>query len=310
MAGKKWTIDELDYLKNNYSKESKEILLENLLGRTWDSIKLKANFLNLVFYTGVHPSVNADLSKLLIDEPESLYWIGFLAADGSFVKKRLKFALAKKDKLQVEKFAKFICSKMGEQKKAYSVAVRDVFNVPLICEKFDFKPRKTYNPPDFRKMKFLNEDCFLSFFIGYIDGDGCIKKQSKRKDAMVSIKVHSSWLGFLKFTIRKVCGIMNLTVPIPKINAKGYAKFDFTNMVGVRFLKKTVLRLKLPVLDRKWSKIDENLISKIEVAKQNAKMVFELSQKGLKNRQIAKILNLSDSAITSIKKRSYYESDR
>lgn len=49
---------------------------------------------------------NANLQRLLEDTPEAFYWIGFLLADGSFSKGRIRFAI--KDVEQLYRFGTFI----------------------------------------------------------------------------------------------------------------------------------------------------------------------------------------------------------
>ena len=139
----------------------------------------------------------ADLSNLLLDTPEAFYWVGFLLADGSFYDNRLKLGLklglSIKDSNHLYKFANFInyTGAIDITDKSISLACKDVGIIKQIKEKFDIKDRKTYNPP--KTILKFNIDLTYALLAGFIDGDGSIKNQSKRKDFCLTIKNHSSW---------------------------------------------------------------------------------------------------------------------
>ena len=59
--GKKWTLKEIEILKNNYKNKSKDDLLFLLKSRTWNAIQIKASELQLTF----------DKRKLT---PEQRFW--------------------------------------------------------------------------------------------------------------------------------------------------------------------------------------------------------------------------------------------
>jgi hypothetical protein len=229
--------------------------------RTYDALKLRAEKLGLIFWdkTTKHPSVVGDLSKLLEETPVAYYWVGFLMADGyiNHETMRLNFTLAKTDKNQIIKFANHIgCNfKDVKGKNACKTAIQDKCNMPKIISKFDFKPQKTYNPPDLTK---INKNLFDYFLIGFIDGDGSIRKQYKRKDSVIKIKVHSTWLNNLQFISEHLSKKYNVRLVYPKINNQGYAKFDISNMISVRNLK--ILSKNVPCIERKWEIIDEKLM--------------------------------------------------
>lgn len=133
---------------------------------------------------------SANLSKLLENNSCAYYWIGFLLADGTINHEtmRLKLTLAKKDLSHVERFHKFIQS--SQNISLNTVSCQDKLTVPKIIDKFDLKKRKTYNPPEKQLELDIN---LMALYIGFIDGDGSIKKVHKRKDCNIIIKVHSSW---------------------------------------------------------------------------------------------------------------------
>lgn len=107
--------------------------------------------------------------------PESLYWAGFLAADGCVQEKnennkKISIGLKKSDIGHIEKFRKFIGSDtvIREKKHSFDISVSSV-KMANDLRRFGVTPRKSlnYSPPDF---------CLNSpdFWRGMIDGDGCI----------------------------------------------------------------------------------------------------------------------------------------
>jgi DNA-binding NarL/FixJ family response regulator len=72
----------------------------------------------------------------------------------------------------------------------------------------------------------------------------------------------------------------------------------------LKCLKKKAGELKLPVLERKWSKIDQDFVSRREQAIKNRIAVVDLKQQGFRNVEIAKQLGLSQAAISVILKKS------
>lgn len=307
MAGIKWSEEEDKLLKDLWPTCSKEEILKYLISRTYDSIIIRASNLGIRKFYEKHPYVKSNLSVLLEDTPETLYWMGFLFADGSINEyKRLSLVLAIKDKDHLLNFKKF-CEipnhlYIKDKKKIISIGVKaqDKFTVEKLCNKYDLKSNKTIHPPDYIPK---NVDLFLAFIVGFIDGDGCIKKQSgKRKDSLIAIKLHNSWMDYLNRLSVKVAELAQVKPTNAKINKKGYAIIHFCNSKLLKFLKNKALQLGLPVLERKWDRIDLSYFSKNEIMANNRKKLASLVSKGLRNRDIAKKLQVSE-AWVSVEKR-------
>ena len=256
MAGSTWTSSELSKLSSYYGLGNRQQLWKVLPNRSWDAIKLKAKQLGLKFFPKdkVHEHVGADLSVLAQDTPIAFYWCGFIAADGSFSKsQRLKLVLASKDKDQVKRFCNFIsCENHRPDGKGYGVAVQDKLWVPKIRHKFDFKPRKTYNPPD---ICWMEDDLFLSFFIGFVDGDGRISKQSGgRKDCFLTVRNHKSWRCVHQQMCDKISYQTGYQLNGPHI-VGDISEFNIGRRSILQFLRIKAQELYLPVLKRKWNRI-------------------------------------------------------
>jgi len=71
----------------------------------------------------------------------------------------------------------------------------------------------------------------------------------------------------------------------------------------LKYLKKKIINLGLPVLNRKWDKINILTVSLQERSKQRIKEV-ELMFPTTKNKEIAKNLGISSAAVSQIVKRN------
>lgn len=252
------------------------------------------------------------LHKLLEDTPEAYYWMGFIMADGTFVGNRLKVGLSIKDGDLLKKLHSFLgydnpiheydIKLNNKLYKTCVFQVMDTHSTPLLKTKFDIKPRKTYNPP--KTLKWMEDDLLYSFIIGFIDGDGSITKQYNREDPLLRIKVHSNWLHILDEISYALSTDADVKVVKAKINSQGYANINLANHILLKRLKLRVIELKLPVLDRKWSLIDENYINKNEISEYRIKHVTAMMEAGFSNKRIREVLGLKKSALSNLQKRN------
>lgn len=299
----RWTNEENKILKKYYANKKQKYLIEKISGRSWESIKRHAIRLGLNrSYDTVRTTC---VKKLLKETPKAYYWMGFLIADGHFTKKRIILGLGIKDIDHIKKFAKFISANYSEYKNnKYGNCFVQASNsdvIPLLREKFKIENNKTHNPCDIKWIK--NKDLLLSLIIGFIDGDGSILKQTNRSDAFMRIKCYSSWLFNLQFISNTICKDCDLKPNIAIINKQGYAMVTFSNSIILKFLKAKGKELNLPVLKRKWEKIDKNYVSKFEEYKEILEEVKKLIQEGLKNYDIANIVNRSPASIYQMVKK-------
>ncbi len=240
------------------------------------------------------------IEKLLEEKPISYYWMGFLLADGHFNSEKgfLRISLHEQDSNHLEKLHKFLNLKKeikivrSKNQKTFSAYNKNV--IKLICSKFNIYNRKTYNPPDF--FPEMSDDLYLSMLAGFIDGDGCIRNQTNRKDVIVMIKIHSSWLKWLAKLGERVTSQLGFNIPMPKINNTGYTSWFISNNLFIRKMKKRVEKLNLPILARKWDKIDLNQISNREIEG----LAFELHQKGVSRKEIASRLKINSDSLSKI----------
>lgn len=246
---KMWKDWEIDFLKTNYSKLTMVDIIQQL-DRTYSSITNKAHALGLE-----NRSTNlSNISNLLSESNEAYYWLGFLLADGHFSKNnnQIQINLSIKDIEHLRNFARFV--EYEKELIAPSLHISDINIVPKIKELYEIKSDKTYNPPN---ITFLSGDSLFSLVIGFIDGDGSIKK-----DGYLYIKVHNSWLNVIDFMISNINKIGKHTI---KTNKEGLAICTLTNIEATKKIKEHAEKLKLPILKRKWDRITPNKLSKKEL---------------------------------------------
>lgn len=245
-----------------------------------------------------HKYVRGEVSRLLQESRESYYWAGFLAADGSINHKtwRLRLSLAVKDADHLKQFAQFVeCPNIHYySKRAIYVTVQDKFYVSLLAQKFNFRPRKKENPPE--SIQWMTDEMFIAWLIGFIDGDGCVRKQSNgRRDAQIQIKLHGNWLQILEQCAKRLGAIAGFSIPAARINNRGYARLILSRSEVLRLLKEYTLDL--PVLKRKWDNVDENFVSRCQLATSNKPTLIELWKKGLTAWEIADTLGIGVSCV-------------
>lgn len=196
------------------------------------------------------------IDVLLKENPESAYWIGFLAADGSFINdKRLQIALANKDSNHLIAFAEYISLGRdllyNNRTNSVGLSKQDPVKIPHIMQRFEFNKQKTYNPPI--NLPYKEQDLLVSYLIGFIDGDGTITYQSGRKSVTLRTVSHISWYAFLsKLSDATLFGRIT-------IRNDGYVQLASHRHEEIVKLKAKGVSLNIPMIDRKWNRVDEGL---------------------------------------------------
>lgn len=237
-----------------------------------------------------------NISRLLDESLETYYWIGFLLADGHINKNRIQVTLSIKDYEFLKKLKEFLeIENINMNNTTCSISAMDVIIVPKLKEKFDIKDNKTYNPPNIKVFERLHKNKLLSLIIGFIDGDGCIRKQYKRNDWLITIKNHNSWIDFLSLISLTITGKDN-----SKINNNGYACVILSDITKTKELKKFAVKNNLPIMKRKWDIIDINYQTFYEKANITLKNVEKLCDGHLSIKDICHILNLKYGCVYKI----------
>lgn len=273
-----WDDDSINYLKLNYSKEAKKTLI-NKLNRSWSSIQNKA------FLLGISRDIKtANIIKLINESNEAYYWLGFIMADGHFSKtNQLQINLSEKDLSHLNKFATFI-----EHEKLniprINVNFSEIYN--WLFDLFRIQNNKTYYPCDLSN---LHGDAFFSFIIGFIDGDGCINEKG-----YLTIKCHKSWLNNLN---NMISFLTKNSFNQAKINNENLAIINITRIEVMKTIKKRIIDLNLPILNRKWDRVDLNKLSKKELTNLNKDNCFRLFNDKLTIKEVIFKTNLSKSQV-------------
>ena len=242
--------------------------------------------------------------KLLDKSNESFYWLGYLASDGSFKLdgsnnlSRISFNV--NDECSVLDFKKFlgVKNKITNYGKSFSITIMDRYTCQKLIDLYKISTNKTYNP---MKVRDLTEDQFASYLIGFIDGDGCIKLQSKRITPRLSIKCHSSWLPELKYWHSNLEKFTGELIARPKINKAGYSVWNISSLLILKYLKLKSRKLLLPCLQRKWRIIDLKVVNSANIRELQRRYlrieIPKLKHQGMNYKEIASKLKIQPTRV-------------
>lgn len=238
------------------------------------------------------------IEKLLLEDQTAAYWNGFIFADGTILKgKRLRISLAGKDYNHLLKFTKWIGGKdpatyISNQGLSYTTFARqETNNVEEYCSRFDLKPKKTYNPPNF--IPYGNLTLMKCWLAGFIDGDGEIRKQTNRPASIIKTVSHIEWHFFLEQVVDITqFGHVKQRPGLPYTEIR-----SFEHNKNVEF-KQFCYNAGLPVMERKWSQIDETHVS----VGQMKNRVLDLLKQGVRQRTIAQTLGCAESYVSRLNK--------
>lgn len=204
-----------------------------------------------------------DLTALLNEDLAAYYWMGYLLADGTFLKSKIVKVLAYGDDMgHLNLLAKTLKTNVNvyENKSGFKlsqygqISCQDTELVGKLVTKFDIKDAKTYNPPDMRSyLDMFSEDKLVALTIGFIDGDGNISKRRKT-GIRLQIKNHISWfdnLSVMNYILHSFASITpNNKVVVDK---SGYAVLGVQRKEMIQALKNFILANNIPVNSRKWN---------------------------------------------------------
>ena len=206
-----------------------------------------------------------NLDILLNNSNISLYWLGFILADGHIENNsRLKINLSDKDKEHLNKFALYTDCLVkdyksftkGTEHSYCSISVTNNKVISQLSLNFDISNSKTYNPPKISSYN-LSLDQFICLILGFIDGDGHI--QVDRTYPRIQISIHKSWLANLKFIEKQLYNKfpyfkkVGTLAKIREVKDCAFLQIGNTNMV--KDLKQFAIDKQLPILQRKWDKV-------------------------------------------------------
>lgn len=178
-----WTKDEIDFIKENYNKYTKQELSE-ILGKSKGAIQQKANRMGIkkksaYFY-------NKNFFKNICTESQS-YWLGFIFADGWITKYAVGIELNKNDDNHLKKFNKDILGNLSISYRTRKPTVIDGRQTGFrntCCLQINSKEMVddlishgcVQNKSLIVKEPIMVPEEYLRHFVrGYFDGNGCIR---------------------------------------------------------------------------------------------------------------------------------------
>lgn len=227
------------------------------------------------------------LKKLLDGSLEATYWLGFILADGHLSKtNRLKIALSIKDTAHLEKLKNFLgVGNIHYYSSSCELSVMDTKTIRKLKEEYSTSSTKTYDPPDISNIRGKH---LLALGIGFIDGDGSIGFQYGRTDVLIRVKCHCNW----KDNLETMFGTNAI------IDSAGYATINIGDNRKIKALKQFALDECLPIMERKWDKIDMTHTNRTALADWRAVQVEGLLMLGYQQKDIAKELNMTKGGVS------------
>lgn len=312
LRNRRWTNEEDDILRNEYYMGNTADIAEKLK-RSASSVVLRARHLKLSKSNSIYRNTNCH--RLVDGSLQSIYWIGFILADGHITANhKLKIALSSADKQHLDKLASYINANVHVKpygKNSFNVvgeqcyiSVKDVDNIKKLAEDYQISKNKTEHPPNFEAYN-INTSQWLALIIGFIDGDGCITK-AKRDSSPINIRLknHKSWLKNLEFIGAKLCEAFDVNSSmVAKNNSNGYASLVVTDSRIIVGLKNFTLHHSIPALTRKWDAVDENyrtVRNKLTASRISEIRLKYISDGRVNKSKIARSCGVSISAITTV----------
>lgn len=232
------------------------------------------------------------LARLLADDPVAAYWMGFIFADGHLSEWRIKIKIAIKDTEHLQTLAAWLGSgihttfERGES--VVSLAKQDRTAVPAIRERFDLRSRKTYEPP--ARLPYEEETLLRCWLVGYIDGDGMIRQQTGRQNALLTTVAHLAWEPLLT-EVSETVGVGLIRHRI--VRGRTYVALTCHRHNEIVALRQFARAQCLPVLERKWSRVDETYVAPEARDGHMRDRVEVLARQGMRVKDIAAELGCS-----------------
>ena len=189
---------------------------------------------------------------------QTLYWVGFIIADGSFYKNRFELSLSAKDKEHLERFASYISYSNNivyrKNNNSYSLFFSNKQSIADIMNYYNINYNKTYNPVNFDSYTHFNKELLLSLLIGIIDGDGNIQSNGSKRTNMITITAHKNWKTFYA----KLLSTLNIPIHIYEVKDANTITIRIYRREILLYIKHFIINNNLTVLERKWNIIKEN----------------------------------------------------
>jgi hypothetical protein len=225
------------------------------LGCTYKALKSMARILKI---KSLKEKNFYKLEKLIEDVPYNNYWWGFILADGHISKKGQLSVIAKESDsdhlkilsnyLNVNLICRFIKTSYSEgmycnftcQDSKYGHILKNIMGVT---------ENKTYTSINYDWIN--TKEKFLSVFIGFYDGDGCISRSDIGTISCMKIECHYNWKDFLIFCSESLQKYFNVESTV-YITTKGSSAIRIYKKDNIKLLYSEGKNLGLSIMERKW----------------------------------------------------------
>ena len=244
----KWSVEEVELLKTHWKSSTMEVLLNTFPNRKYSSLMLKATALGIKSEIKRKRKGSLDfLDKINI---QSSYWWGFIMADGHLTKKgELIIQLNKIDNNHLTKLANLLGITTNIRKDLTILRIQDKKFGEKWLNIFNIITPKTYTPPNLSI--FYTKELLLPFFIGLVDGDGCIWKSKNWLN--LRVELHGNWFLELQNISEKLKLYYDIDCKV-KMTKRNTSKLEINTKKDLRILKDYIKNVSY--LERKWSKLD------------------------------------------------------
>ena len=266
MEFKRWTNDELEYLKAHYQDKSYREIGE-YLGRKEQAIRSKMHFLGLK--KSIH-HCNYDYFET-IDTEDKAYWLGFIYADGNInkAKSTLRINLQGRDNLHLAKLNKSIQGnfnvRLFDEKhgdKLYPMCQILIYSTKMANDLIN----KGVFPNKTDKITFpsLPSNLVRHFIRGYFDGDGSVcERKHKKRQSDLACSFSCGSFEFLE-TLRKILFQNNIKSYIVKDQRGEKYSLSLAGLQNPDAFLKYIYNDATTYLDRKYVK-KENLYEYLDI---------------------------------------------
>lgn len=248
---KSWTDEEIKLLCKVWETASSNDLKELFPDRNLESLQNKAYILGLKCKVNRQNKNNLEILDLENLTPNTAYWWGYIMADGHISKKSI--ICNSKDKEYLMKLSNLLNTKIHCRKyvNPYTGKISEIYNFSADNKNLISKWRgilniensaKTYFPPNLN----IFNDLFIYFFIGFVDGDGCIWDD---KYPSLKIELHKSWISNLKWMETKLhtLGFISTATKISKKDTAVLTIYNRDDIINISSYCKDV-----DYMERKW----------------------------------------------------------
>lgn len=259
-----WTNEKDDLLKNMYGHEPRAVISEKLQASN-SSIKSRAAFLGLKgnrslviskARRGKGAKYFHDVKFFDKKNNVSLYWAGFIAADGCIhkTKNSVSVRLRENDLQHLEKFQDVACHtgvihKLSKRKQVLFTIHGAHQWIDNLEKHYNIIAKKSLilQPPNG-----LSDYEALSYIVGYIDGDGCLSSKGVTSGYSIQIAGTEKMLLWIKFLFDKWCPPFYKRIAnVNKIKKSNIFCYSIKGVRAKHLLNK-LLSVELPRLERKW----------------------------------------------------------